>query len=100
MTQEDKPSKRKRSFLLHEMITQSHRARVHEPPPESQVAESELRRVAEEATQLIKKINQPLEPSHSLDHSLSHTLNHHIPVRQSVSPTLSPTLSPSVSPTI
>lgn len=93
---DDKPSqKRKRPFLLQEMIAQSQRVRSSEINPDSQKAESDLRRVAEEATQLIKKINQPGDhsQSHSLDHSQSH--NHH--VRPSLSPTLSPTLSPSVS---
>ena len=96
MIQEDKPSKRKRPFLLREMISQSHRARSQENHPESQEAESELRRVAEEATQLIKKINQPSDQSHSLSNTQSNSLNHSIPVSQSVSPTLSPSVSHSV----
>ena len=96
MIQEDKPSKRKRPFLLHEMISQSHRARAKEPPPESQEAESELRRVAEEATQLINKINQSPDKSNSLNHTQDHTQDHSIPVSPSVSPTLSPSVCTTV----
>ncbi|MDD3581510.1 MAG: hypothetical protein PHW74_10870 [Desulfobacca sp.] len=97
MAEEQSSPKRKRPFLLNEMITQSKRTRLDVN------AESDFLEVAKDATKIINKINGPLQPSPAPEtnplknQSASREATVCPTVTATVSPTLSPTLSQSVS---
>ena len=89
MTEEQSSPKRKRPFLLNEMITQSKRTRLDVN------TESDFLEVAKDATKIINKINGPLQPSPAPETNALKTQS--ATSETTVSPTVSPTLSQSVS---
>lgn len=90
MTEEKPSNKRKRPYLLHEMISQSSRVRALDSNQNEINAESDILQVAHEATELIRKINNPQASLSNQPENVNTTL------RTTVTTTLSPTVSQSV----